>query len=135
MKEMHVRLKKIMDYYRIKTYSDFAKRTGLSHQTASNYIKGKQKPDSEKLALIKQSFTEVNANWLLTGEGEMLLNNNEIETLHGGKIAVDKIVDTILLYSEKFEENQKFANYIETKENKAIIRYQEALLLKYKEKK
>ena len=77
MSELSERLNKIAEYYNLNNYSDFAKKTGLSHQTASNYLKGKQKPDAEKLAKIKQSFESVNGDWLLTGEGDMLKSDSE----------------------------------------------------------
>lgn len=73
------RLKKIFEYKGFKKYSEFADFTGLSHQTASNYIKGKQKPDVEKLAIIQQSFEEINPVWLLTGTGDMLSKENDIQ--------------------------------------------------------
>lgn len=66
------RLQRIQDFYGIKNMSEFARKAGLLNQTASNYLKGTQKPDIEKLSQIKQSFDEINADWLLTGRGEML---------------------------------------------------------------
>ena len=72
MNKINERLQQMAEYYGLKRYADFARKTGLSHQTASNYLKGKQKPDIEKLILIKQAFENINANWLLTGKGEML---------------------------------------------------------------
>lgn len=71
------RIKQIFDYKGFTKYSEFAEATGLSHQVASNYIKGRQKPDPEKLAIIQQSFEEINAEWLLTGRGSMLKQKTE----------------------------------------------------------
>ena len=79
MNDINKRLQQIAEHYGLSKYADFAKKTGLKHQTVSNYLKGKQKPDVEKLAIIKKSFKDVNANWLLTGEGPMLLENNEVK--------------------------------------------------------
>lgn len=80
MQEINTRIKQIAEYYGLSRYADFAKKTGLKHQTVSNYLKGKQKPDVDRLALIKRSFKNISANWLLTGEGTMLLDNdNEIK--------------------------------------------------------
>jgi phage repressor protein C with HTH and peptisase S24 domain len=72
MKDINIRLREIAKYYGLVSYAKFAESTGLSHQTASNYLKGKQKPDIDKLSQIKQSFDEVNADWLLTGNEPML---------------------------------------------------------------
>ncbi|MDM1396095.1 helix-turn-helix domain-containing protein [Myroides odoratimimus] len=76
MNEVNQRISQIADYYNIKSYADFAQRTGLNHQTVSNYLKGKQKPDIDKLSQIKQSFEEIDANWLLTGNGNMIKSND-----------------------------------------------------------
>lgn len=72
MGTINERLKAVADYYGLNRYSEFAEKTGLPHQTVSNYLKGKQKPDVDKLSIIQRSFDEVDALWLLTGQGEML---------------------------------------------------------------
>ena len=81
MNEVNQRISQIADYYNIKSYADFAQRTGLNHQTVSNYLKGKQKPDIDKLAQIKQSFEDINADWLLTGKGNMIKSNESLITI------------------------------------------------------
>lgn len=83
MEEINKRLNEIAEYYGLFTYAKFAAKTGLSHQTISNYLKGKQKPDVEKLSAIKQSFEEIDANWLLTGEGEMFKKVDEKDQPEG----------------------------------------------------
>jgi len=62
MESVNDRIWQIADYYGLRRYVDFAEKTGLSHQTVSNYLKGKQKSDVEKLAKIKQSFENINAH-------------------------------------------------------------------------
>lgn len=65
------RILQIADYYGIEKPADFAKKTGFSHQVASNYLKGVRVPNADALCVIKQTF-DISANWLLTGEGDML---------------------------------------------------------------
>lgn len=77
MNEVNIRIKELFDYKGFKSYSKFAQVTGLGHQTASNYIKGTQKPDVEKLSQIIQSFDDISAEWLLTGKGEMLKSDTD----------------------------------------------------------
>lgn len=77
MHELNNRIILIAKHFGLEKYSDFAKKTGLSHQTVSNYMKGKQKPDAEKLGKIQQSFDSINALWLLTGKGEMLISEKK----------------------------------------------------------
>jgi len=77
MNEVNKRIKELFDSKGFKSYSKFAQATGLGHQTASNYIKGTQKPDVEKLSQIIQSFDDISAEWLLTGNGEMLKSDSD----------------------------------------------------------
>lgn len=77
MNDLFLRLSQLADYYNIKKPIDFAKKTGFSHQTASNYLKGLRTPTIEALAIIQQSFDAINAEWLLTGKG-LMISKNEI---------------------------------------------------------
>jgi transcriptional regulator with XRE-family HTH domain len=72
MNEFNNRIVQIADYYKLSRASDFAKKTGFSHQTASNYLKGERIPTAESLKTIQQTFDKINADWLLTGRGSML---------------------------------------------------------------
>lgn len=54
------------------TDSEFAKAGGVSKSTFSNYINGNSQPKQEALTLWVQKYG-LNANWILTGEGEMFL--------------------------------------------------------------
>ena len=51
--------------------SEFGKLLGLARQTISNYTTGKSEPNWSILHNIVELF-EVNPEWLLTGDGEML---------------------------------------------------------------
>lgn len=51
----------------------FAKSLDTSSSRISNIITLRNKPDSELLAKIAEVYTNVSADWLLTGKGEMLL--------------------------------------------------------------
>jgi len=93
------RIKQIFDYKKFRRYSEFAESTGLSHQVASNYIKGKQKPDPDKLAQIQQSFDDIDAEWLLTGNGNMLKRKKKSESTLENK----KNTDAIWVNYERFK--------------------------------
>lgn len=71
MSDLNGRILQIANYYGLTKPADFAKKTGFSHQVASNYLKGTRIPNGEALCIIKQVF-DISADWLLTGEGEML---------------------------------------------------------------
>lgn len=89
MNEFSERLIQVFDYYKFKTTAEFASKTGLSHQTATNYLEGKRKPDASKLKSIIQALNELSAEWLITGQGEMI--KSEINILHKAKSTELKI--------------------------------------------
>lgn len=108
MSNISDRLNLIKDYYKIKSYAEFAKHTGLSHQSASNYLKGKQKPDIEKLAMIAKSFDKVNAYWLLTGLGEMFI---EVEL---EDVSISKIVKYLYKFpKDELEKDETWNMFLE----------------------
>ena len=62
------------EYYRVSKPSELAKRTGLTHQSASVYLKGGSNISMEGINKIKSAFPQLNIDWLFTGNGEMLLD-------------------------------------------------------------
>lgn len=66
------RVNKILDFYKI-SQSEFARRIGVKQPNVNAIVKergGKISP--EMMISICKSFTQIDAFWLLTGEGEML---------------------------------------------------------------
>ncbi len=100
MFEIDKRLREIQKHYNLKSYAQFAELVGISHQTASNYLKGKQKPDFQKIALILQSFDKIDANWLILGKGEMFLTQK-------ATITDENLTDLIKLQREKIQSLEK----------------------------
>ena len=60
----------------------FARILNTSSSRISNIARGRNNPDSQILADIIQNFTNVNARWLLTGDGEMF---NKKQTTEGSE--------------------------------------------------
>ena len=54
------------------------KDMGTSSARVSNVFNSVNNPSYEFLQIFLSAYPNVNANWLLTGEGEMLLYNNEV---------------------------------------------------------
>ncbi|MFE0754288.1 helix-turn-helix domain-containing protein [Inquilinus sp. NPDC058860] len=52
-----------------ETYAEFSERTGIPYRTLQNYLRNEREPNAASLAKIREA-TEVNLNWLLTGEGD-----------------------------------------------------------------
>lgn len=65
------RISQIIDYYKLSRYK-FSKETGISESVLLNIYKGKNKPGFDFLLKLLHRYEGINANWLLTGEGEML---------------------------------------------------------------
>ncbi|WP_394749572.1 helix-turn-helix domain-containing protein [Spongiimicrobium salis] len=111
MNNLTDRLNALAGHFNVPKYADFARKTGLSHQSASNYLKGKQKPDADKLSIIIQSFDNVDANWLLTGEGHMIKEKG----INTSELTDYKILETIEFIEknlDRFLEKEQFTRLI-----------------------
>ncbi|MBN6060440.1 helix-turn-helix domain-containing protein [Aggregatibacter actinomycetemcomitans] len=56
----------------------FSERSGINYRSVQNYMRGDREPNSE--AYLKFAQLGININWLLTGEGEMFIGGNLIES-------------------------------------------------------
>ena len=66
------RLQEIIDYAGLNV-SSFAKKIGVVDQTIRGIVvQRRNKPGFDILAKILQTFTWINAEWLITGKGEMI---------------------------------------------------------------
>jgi len=98
---------RIKEFANYKRFSDraFCKEVGLSG-TYINSIRTSIQPD--KVQLITVRFPELNAGWLLTGEGEMLKNNEnrtkEPEVIYGRIGKDDKILDFLMNQNKSLEQ-------------------------------
>ncbi len=69
------RLREVVKYYRY-TQDDFAKIIGTSKANLFNYFADKTKPNIEIIARLKKEHPDLNIDWLITGEGNLLVNKN-----------------------------------------------------------
>lgn len=75
METINDRMQQIADYFCEGNKAAFAKKTGVAPTSISNYL-GKQrasKPSADLLEKIVNSL-EIDADWLLSGEGSMIKN-------------------------------------------------------------
>jgi transcriptional regulator with XRE-family HTH domain len=56
---------------------EFSDKVGINEIILGNWERGRNKPNSESLLLIKKSFPELNIEWLVNGSGEMLLKQQQ----------------------------------------------------------
>lgn len=73
MSDFFTRLSQLAEYYGVTKPSEFAKKTGFSHQTASNYLKGDRTPTLDAITKIQQAFESLSLEWLIDGKGNMLI--------------------------------------------------------------
>jgi len=87
------RIKKIMDHLNLN-YNSFSKELGYSDVVVGNVIKGRNKPSFDFVNKLTQTFDWVDVRWILTGQGEMLLENNITnKTKAVYKLKTDNLVD------------------------------------------
>lgn len=80
MEAIGQRLKEILEEKGVTMYR-ISKEVGVSKSTLTNYITGRTKPDSIKLAAICD-FLGVNKVWLLTGIGERWVSASTVQVVN-----------------------------------------------------
>lgn len=73
---MKERLKQLIDYYGIST-NLFSQKIGVSEGTIRKILAQNTTIRSDTLEKISQNFADINMDWLITGRGEMLINNQQ----------------------------------------------------------
>ena len=72
-------VERILKLIETKTYgneSDFALNIGIKQQTLNNYTNGKRPVKLDTVLAILHTYSDVSAEWLLRGKGEMVLSDN-----------------------------------------------------------
>lgn len=64
------RIRMLMEHYHL-TQVKFAQITGIKYQSVSTIYNEKNTPSAELISKILENFKDINARWLLTGEGDM----------------------------------------------------------------
>lgn len=116
---------------RVRQYCNHAKITIAAFERlaklSNGYFNQVQKaPSLSKLSQISQAFPDLNTNWLLTGEGEMLttdrdghtIESDAIETTKLNDMNITRLLDTIerqgRQIDEMLEQNGRLISIIET---------------------
>jgi transcriptional regulator with XRE-family HTH domain len=73
--QLAIRLNKILSYYNIDR-KDIISQLNIGKSRLSNYLTGKNFPDYTFLKEISILYKDLNMNWFLTGEGEMIIDND-----------------------------------------------------------
>lgn len=80
---MNDRLKKVIDYYKI-TPTNFSQKIGVSEGTIRKLLTQNTALRSDTLEKISQNFTDIDIDWLITGRGGMLRNEQSPVALSTG---------------------------------------------------
>lgn len=70
---MKDRIRQLIDFTQM-SQQDFANAIGVSPASLSSIFTGRTNPTNNHVQAIHRAFPEVNINWLLFGEGDMLLS-------------------------------------------------------------
>ena len=83
---MQDRIRQIMDHYGL-SQQNFASRLGVAPATISSIFTGRTNPTNKHVQAIHKAFPEIDTNWLMFGEGEMMtsLERTNVENGIGGE--------------------------------------------------
>jgi len=96
---MHNRLKNWMESDSLKP-SALADNIGVNRATISHILSGRNKPSIDFLQKLLHSYSDLNANWLITGIGYMQENKKQEEVKPSKSIG-----KVVVFYDDKsFEE-------------------------------
>ena len=107
---INVRILQIIEFYSITRYK-LSQDTGVSETVLLNLSKGKNKPSVDILHKILNKYKAIDANWLLTGEGNMLKETSSVDK---GEIKGKSPRDPCLFCHEKEKVIQSQGRHIET---------------------
>lgn len=128
---------KVLDYYKVNRYK-FSQISGISQATLLNLSKCKNKPSIDFIEQLLKTYPSVNANWLITSEGEMLKSEHPASELIAEPITEPD--STLKTEIEKLtERNKHMEEIIEARDNeikllKQIIEMKDDKLSAYETK-
>jgi len=127
---MKDRIQRIIDEENL-TPSRFADEVGLNRPAVSHILNGRNNPGLDALQRIITRFPNINANWLITGKGNMYdksdFNGVKIQSLFDeNPVNQDNIPDK----SENLRENalKPAQNSVNIRDNQAIVSDLRALI-------
>ncbi len=86
------RIKEYMDYKKI-SIAAFEKSIGLSNASFNKTLKTGGAIGTDKLEKTLSIYPDINPEWLLTGEGEMLRSSSEVKPAHTFALSTDRKLD------------------------------------------
>lgn len=127
---MKFRINELLQHFNM-TQAELSKRIGLNNTVTINRLAGNHvKPSFDIIVKILGAFPEINANWLLTGEGEMMKGKDK-ENIIPVNMEMDK--DELLRYLlDEIKDKRKDCSELRTE---IFLLKQELALIKEESKK
>lgn len=75
---MKERIRSIMEHVQL-SQQDFAARLGISPASLSSIFNGRTNPTNNHVMAVHRAFPNININWLMFGEGEMVKSSSSDE--------------------------------------------------------
>ncbi len=94
------RLKAVIAYSGLND-SAFAKRIGMQQITLWRQLNDQRKVSLETILAVADTFPEIDANWLLRGNGSMLADNDAQQK------RIDNLIDVISMQQETIKNLQE----------------------------
>lgn len=111
------RIKKYIEHKEMSIYF-FENSIGASNAYVNSITKGIGGKFLEK---IRETYDDLDINWLLTGEGSMLLKNGNEKFILDSEDDLNKVTDFILNNEDKLLGHNSFKLWLKTKVQEAII--------------
>jgi hypothetical protein len=91
---INLRIKKIREQFCNDSNKEFAKKMNKNPSAVNNWVRESTGVGLVVVQELLETFTEINANWLITGNGEMLkpANSGESSTGGDGSVTISKVV-------------------------------------------
>lgn len=105
MQNMIERIKKIINHYGLSDRA-FAIKCGIKQNTFSNQINGVREISLQTINSILITFEKISAEWLLRGNGEMLLTSEQ-PTASNENDRLSKLIDTIAFQQDTINNLQR----------------------------
>lgn len=99
----------IIDLYKIKSVNEFAvKYLGYSAAEKINRLKDvNAKPSFDIIQDISNKFEDIDANWLITGKGQMLKKDREKVIYKNRLDGIDELMEMNLVLLREVKENHE----------------------------
>ena len=106
------RIKELIAYTGLSDRA-FALKCGLKQNTFSRQLNGLNEVSTQTALSILSTFPEISAEWLLRGNGEMLLTSEQ-PTASSESDRLSKLIDTIAFQQDTINNLQRRINELET---------------------